>query len=69
MEIKEAVALADEILDRCEELPERAAEFYESVTVKVSGIKETINRYGKVSDKQRSALENMYGGVERWLER
>lgn len=69
MEVKEANDLAEELLKRCEELPERAADFYESVTDKVRGIRETINKYNKVTPRQESALENMYAGVERWLER
>ncbi len=42
--------------------------FAESVIEKVQGISETVGRLGRVTPKQRQAVENMQAGVERWLE-
>jgi hypothetical protein len=56
-------------IERCEDLPDRAAEFHESVTERLSGIAETIERRQSVTEGQRSAISNMADGVERWLDR
>lgn len=67
IDVEETVAIADEILERVPELPERAADFAESVDEKAASIKQTIQNSNHVTPAQRRALENMLSGVKRWI--
>lgn len=51
------------------ELPEKAEAFVESVTEKLTSIAEWIDENKHVTDAQKEAVENMWGGVERWQQR
>ena len=63
----EIIEFCDRILESVEELPERAAEFAESVTEKVGSIKSFALAHDRVSSAQENALENMNEGVQRWI--
>lgn len=67
MDVGEAKAVCHDILEDLEVLPEAAEEFVESVQDKVLGIMETVEVTDRVTVGQRIALENMRGGVDRWL--
>jgi hypothetical protein len=62
------------VLEQCEsllasigDLPERASDFAESVGEKVRGIMETIEERRYVTDGQKTALDNIESGVDRWF--
>lgn len=65
---KLCLQLCNEILELLPDLPERAEEFADSVEEKVLGIKKWAE-IDCVTEKQVRSLENMKGGVERWLRR
>lgn len=48
-------------------VPERAEDFVESVKAKFDAIVESVNRSDGASEGQIRAIENMAGGVRRWL--
>ena len=50
-----------------EELPERAEEFADSVTEKVTSMQTFAEINQHVTDQQREAAENMGAAVKRWL--
>lgn len=64
----DAIGFADDILSMIDELPDRAYDFGESIREKVEGIKQTIEERQCVTHGQWEALDNMKGGVERWLD-
>lgn len=64
-----ALMIAGRILELIEGLPDVAEDFADSVEGRTIGIKEWIEKSGKCTEAQEKALENMLGGVERWLER
>jgi len=66
-EVAKALELADSILEKITDLPERAEEFGDSVESKVISISETIESRNHVTPAQMNALENMLAGVERWI--
>lgn len=68
-DVKEALELAQFILDHADDLPDRAEEFAESVREKAASMKEWIQAHNRVTNMQFQALENMQAGVEKWLER
>ncbi len=68
-EATDALDLCEEILGKLDDLPDEAEEFASSVGEKTESIQNYIERYGRVSPKQKTALENMLEGVDRWLER
>lgn len=66
----EAIELCDEIIGKCETVIEenpRGEEFATSVLTKVESMKEFIESSGRVSDKQITSLENMDGGISKWI--
>lgn len=67
MDYQEAVELCNDILTLCDDLPERAAEFGESITNKVLEMKEWISVRQHVTGNMIDSLENMKSGVEKWL--
>jgi hypothetical protein len=67
-EAKEAFDLALGILEDLDRLPAAAADFSESVGEKVASMRDFIVKYDRVSPAQLKALQNMRGGVDRWLE-
>lgn len=66
-EVSEALDIADECMSMIDDLPTRGQEFGESVCERVRGIVETIEESGRVTEKQREALENMRDGLSRWM--
>ena len=66
-DVKEALALVEEIESLVEELPDAGEEFGESVLEKASDIAATIEANDRVTDGQMTALENMLDGVQRWF--
>ena len=68
-EAREAFELATGILADLEELPEEANEFAESVGERVRSIRSYVEKFDRVSSKQMAALQNMRGGVDRWMHR
>ena len=58
-----------ELLADVEELPSRADDFASSVTEKANAILETVERTGRVTDRQEGAIARMANGVGRWLHR
>lgn len=63
----DAVELCGEILDMCDELPERADDFREGVEERVRDMCAWIEDNRRVTEKQTNALENIKRGVEKWL--
>jgi hypothetical protein len=64
---KAALERCCEITRMVEELQDRAFDFGASVEEKVYDIAEWIEENEHVTDAQLNALENMHGGVARWL--
>lgn len=64
-----AVEQCDDLLAACLDLPSRAEDFAFSVREKVESIRDWIVEHEHVTEAQLSALDNMNGGVDRWLER
>jgi hypothetical protein len=68
-----AVRAAEQIIGAIEDdLPEekylQADDFFDSVLERTKGILETVQRTGRVSDRQFEALQNMYDGVSKWFQ-
>lgn len=57
-----------ELLDMLDDLPDRAADFAESVREKTQSIAEWIEENEHVTQAQCEALNNMESGAERWLQ-
>lgn len=66
---EDALSLCDTILADAEQVPSAGFEFAESVCEKVRSIRESVERTGRVTPGQSNALENMHGGIVRWIER
>lgn len=66
--VEQAMDLVDEIESLAEDMPSRASDYVESVLEKSSSIAETIEENDWVTDAQYRALENMLGGLQRWME-
>lgn len=68
--VEEAKEQCERIIDIAEnEMPDRGADFAESVAEKTRKILETIEAGDCVTRHQLTALENMEGGLRRWTER
>lgn len=70
MDVTEAMEVVDEINDLIEEYDgdsDDARDFFDSVLEKADGILQTIENRGRVTDNQAAALENMLGGVRKWI--
>lgn len=67
MDFEEAIEYAEEILSDLDNLPERAADFAESVREKVEGMKDWMEEHQTVTEKMVTALENIRAGVDKWL--
>ncbi len=68
--VKSALALAEEIHDAIDDLPEdvrdKAGDFLTSVSEKTADIAKTIERLARVTPGQKTALDNMRSGVAKW---
>lgn len=65
----DAVDLCDEILELCEDVPDRSGDFATSVTEKVESIREWICEHDHVTEKQMASLENMKSHIQRSIDR
>jgi hypothetical protein len=65
----EALSFCDLLLEDIDDLPAKAAEFQESVRSKVEGMQNWIETNHHVTVKMVIALENIRGGVDKWLRR
>jgi hypothetical protein len=65
----EAFGFCELLLEDIDDLPAKAAEFQESVRSKVEGMQDWIATNRHVTDKMVTALENIRGGVDKWLRR
>lgn len=65
---QEAIEFCKELLSDLEDLPERAEEFVDSVTEKVTSMMEWIEENEHVTDKMQDSLRNMRRGCDRWME-
>lgn len=66
-EVQDALAQAESIMEMIDELPDRAADFGESVGDSVREVMETMERLNTVTTKQQQALDNWESGVGRWI--
>jgi hypothetical protein len=66
-DVEDALALAEQIEDLANELPEEGWDFGESVVEKANYIARNIEAHNRVTDKQIGALENMLDGLKRWF--
>ena len=60
---------AGQLLEKLEDLPERANDFAIGVEEKVEDMRTWANKNKHVTQPMRDALDNMASGVERWLDR
>ncbi len=72
-DVKAALALVDKIVTTIgEDVKEwkilKNQDYFESTEEKAKAIGETIRASGQVTDGQRTALENMLAGVEKWVD-
>lgn len=67
MDYEEALEFADDLLADIGDLPDRAADFRDSVQEKVEGMREWMLEHETVTEKMVSALENIRTGVDKWL--
>lgn len=65
---QEAVKFCNELLADLEDLLERAEEFVDSVTEKVTSMMEWIEENNHITDKMQDSLRNMRRGCDRWME-
>jgi hypothetical protein len=60
--------LCDELVAVCEnELPDKAAEFAESVIEKLTSMAESIAQRETITENQRNAISNMERGISKWI--
>jgi hypothetical protein len=62
-----AIEFAQEIIEDCGRLPERAEDFAHSVTEKAESMVAWIDERCAVTEGMAEALLNMRAGVDRWL--
>jgi hypothetical protein len=65
--VDEALALAEEIENLAAEIPAEGEDFGLSVTEKAADIAKNIEKHGRVTDGQMTALENMLCGLQKWF--
>lgn len=68
-DVKEAIEIANYIIDLSPDVPSAGTDFAESVREKAEDIRATILERECVTDGQIDALENMKDGLDRWLHR
>lgn len=67
MSWQEAVEMAESLLDRIDELPERAEDFAIGVEEKVRDMLSWMKKHHDVTPRIVDALDNISRGVERWF--
>lgn len=68
-EADEAIASLMEIIELCDAVPLGGEDFAESVAFSARSMISTIERTGRVSVDQESAIRNWHRGVMAWVER
>lgn len=63
-----ALEQCDLIISLCDDLPERADDFRDSIESKVGDIALWLEENERVTEAQLEALDNMEAGVRRWLD-
>lgn len=58
-----------EILEKLDDLPDRAIDFREGVEEKLRGMLTWMEKNQHVTPKMVTAIENMAAGVDKWLNR
>lgn len=66
---EEFVEECDRVLDRIDDLPERAEDFADGVREKIEGMRSWSTENEHVTEAMSDAVENIDGGVGRWLDR
>ena len=66
-DVKEALAIIDEMEELAGEVPEAAEDFATNVLEKAQSIGRTIERSRSVTSNQLDALNNMRDGLTRWI--
>lgn len=70
VEVQDAIEQCQRILDLIEDAPEwaldKAPDFFEDVGEKVADVCATIEKLGRVSDRQLNALNGWENGVRKW---
>jgi hypothetical protein len=57
------------VLEKADELPDRAGDFQEGVTERLQSMADWAEENSKVTDKMIEAVNNIERGINRWLER
>jgi len=65
-DIERAYELCDEILSLAEDVPSEGIDFAESVCESCREVRGTIEKTGRVSERQMEALENWLSGLQAW---
>jgi len=65
-DVAAALADIDDAINATGDLPDRAADFAESVVAKLESIRSWIEEHDDVTAAQREAVANMAAGIERW---
>lgn len=68
-ETQQALDNVQFILDHKDDVPERSAEFADSIASKAESMRESILKYNNATPKMAEALQNMRAGLERVLDR
>lgn len=68
-EIDEWKEFCDELIERCAAVPEAGEEFASGIRERTMSMREWIVDNNTITDKQKIALRNMAGGIDRWIER
>ena len=70
-DVREALDTVHGITDAIERVEEHTRDkhtnYFDSVDRRARGIAETIERTNRVTDAQRTALDNMLEGVRKWI--
>ncbi len=62
-----ALELCDEIMAVADDVPSEGMAFAESVCDSCQEVRETIEKLGRVTERQMDALENWLNGLEAWV--
>ena len=57
----------DEVIEKIEDLPEKAEDFGQSAMQTLEGIQGWITSNEHITDAQMSAVDNIAQGVEKWF--
>ena len=68
-EVQEWIDKCNEGVERSEEIPEEGEVFAHSVAARLEAIADWIEDHELVTEAQKTAIQNMLDGIERWLER